>query len=151
MVNEYDYDYYEEMKKHPDYADNVQLPADDGSITYFYNDYKIDFGENKPVIIDGTTYTELKFTDEFFGYGRYEYVNESEDVLSVNRYGVIYNIASNSDVIDYGEYSLNLTSPVKKLNGEYYVPLKSYIKAVYGKSSIWDNEKRSVFNTWGGF
>ncbi len=144
------YEDYEYTNEDPDYIGNIELPAADGSVKYFFDDYLIDFGEHKPIVVNGIDYVELTAIDYALSWGyeyQYRWDNETKTMYVTDWYET-YSFKINTDVIYYDQYAIKLAAPIIDVNGVCYVPLKTYIKAVHNSDCYWDPELRSIIINW---
>ncbi len=152
---DYEYEYYEEdnwYEKYfgevPIYFDEMELPMADGTIPYFINGSLVDFGEYKPIVVNGVDYVELTAIDKILSWGDdyiYSWNNDLKTMFVDNGWGKTYSFKINTDNINFGNYSIKLTDPIIDVNGVCYVPLKTYTSALFSSECEWDGELRSIF------
>jgi len=147
--DEYEDNWYEKYYgENPQYYYDIALPMADGSIPYFINDTLVDFGEHKPIVVNGVDYVELTSIDKILSWGDnyiYSWNNDTKTMFVDNGWGKTYSFKINTDIINFGPYSIKLTDPIIDVYGVCYVPLKTYISAIHNYECRWDNELRSIF------
>lgn len=116
------------------------LPAPDGSVTVMEYGSPVDFGNFKPVNVDGTLYVPYEFL-EING----DTCKISGKTLTLNTYFAEYVFSVGSSEIDAKEYKMILSKPVTVIDSHIYVPLRSTAKAIFGYDIRWDGQLRCAY------
>lgn len=118
----------------------IVLPAPDGSVTVMVYGSPIDFGDFKPVNVDGTLYVPYEFLEIY-----YDTCEISGKTLTMNAGHAEYGFRVGSSEIDAKEYKMILSKPVIEINSHIYVPLRSTAKAIFGYDVKWDGQLKSAY------
>ena len=120
-----------------------ELPAADGSISVVHYGNLLNFEDTKPEIINSTLYVPLdKMSNEFYFDYRWDV---DKNCAVINRDGIDLDVYIDDSVL-YGEdYSIVLSAEAIDLNGQVYVPFRSFMKAFFGYYNVeWDAEKNAA-------
>lgn len=135
--------YYPEYPEIPE-ADDTEpefvLPAPDGSVTVMIYGSPIDFGDFKPVNVDGTLYVPYEFLEIF-----YDTCEISGKTLALNTGYDEYIFRIGSSEIEAKVYKMLLSKPVLEINSHIYVPLRSTAKAIFGYDVKWDGQLNCAY------
>ena len=121
----------------------LQLPAEDGSISIVRYGEILDFGDKKPEMIDGVLFVPLgKMSDHFYFNCRWDF---DKNCAIITRNGNDLDVCIGDSVL-YGEdYSIILSHDTVSMNDQIYVPFRSFMKAFQGYTNIeWDAEKNAA-------
>lgn len=124
----------------PHYIENVKLPAEDGSITLFQSDFKVDLGDGKLINVDGTIYAPEEFIRYFIGN-----CAENYGTITIDMYcGSQLNGLVNSDTFVSNSSKIILSKPAIKIDDRVYFPLRSIAELFITDSVIWDGERNCI-------
>lgn len=134
------YPEYPEIPETDDTKSEIVLPAPDGSVTVMVYGSPIDFGDFKPVNVDGTLYVPYEFLEIC-----YDTCEISGKTLALNTGYDEYVFRVGSSEIDAKEYKMILSKPVLEINSHIYVPLRSTAKAIFGYDVKWDGQLNGAY------
>lgn len=134
------YPEYPEIPETDDTKSEIVLPAPDGSVTVMVYGSPIDFGDFKPVNVDGTLYVPYEFLEIY-----YDTCEISGKTLALNTDYDEYVFRVGSSEIDAKEYKMILSKPVLEINSHIYVPLRSTAKAIFGYDVKWDGQLNGAY------
>ena len=129
---DYEYEYPENHIK------NVELPAQNGEITLFDDYYKIDTMGLQPRIIDGKLYAPLEPLLKSKYMSCY-WDNEAKEMV-IPSHSNNYFIKPDSNVIYTDNYTITLSDKVINIDGFLYVPLRSFVNAMFNDKVFWHSE-----------
>ena len=140
---EYEYDYnYDYCEK--DYLKAVTLPAEDGSITIMDYDYKMDLMGLEAKNINGTLYIPLEALLNSYYDTDYYWDNEAKEMV-IPSHTINYYIKADTNIIYTDTHQIALNGKVLNIDGYLYVPLRSYINAVYHDTVYWSSDLNTAF------
>ena len=132
---------------HPEPQKQLQLPAADGSISVVHYGELLDFGDTKPEIINNTLYVPLDKMSNYF-YLDYSWDFEKNCAVINNGDNDLKVFVGNS-ILSGEDYAIVLFSEPIALNGQVYVPFRSFMKAFFGYYNVeWDHEKNAAIIGW---